>query len=310
MKQKAGKILVEDATVDSDETVAFIEVVPSENGSAKTTAERPRPDNNRDIGLGSDVLEALSIGDRVVKYLVRHRMVSDSVVREAHGDWKSAGETEPLWRVLARQKGVDQETVYAAVARIYGFRKAEIGEGRPDSGFVERIIHSFDEEQRVRFGELALIPLEYKIEPEKGILRLVFATPDPTSPEALRFIHDLNLDQYEVTYAPYRDLRPFLEDLFPKRNEFLDRLASDAEASATDIGLSYAEEGTQLVDEEALDAEINRSALVNLFEACLVEAVRQGASDIHVLPNPRRQTEFRFRIDGALRIWHTHSKTS
>ncbi|MBT8400587.1 MAG: GspE/PulE family protein [Rhodothermia bacterium] len=237
-------------------------------------------------------------------------MVSDNVVRDAHEDWKSAGEIEPLWRVLAKQKSVDQETVFGAVARIYGFRKAEIGEGRPESDFVERIIHSFDEEQRVRFGELALLPIEYKIEPEKGILRLVFATPDPTSPETLRFIHDMNLDQFEVTYAPYRDLSTFLDDLFPKRNEYLDRLASDTDADATDIGLSYAEEGTQLVDEDALDAEINRSALINLFEACLVEAVRQGASDIHVLPNPRRQTEFRFRIDGALRIWHTHAKTS
>jgi type IV pilus assembly protein PilB len=70
------------------------------------------------------------------------------------------------------------------------------------------------------------------------------------------------------------------------------------------------ESGGQLVDEEALDAEINRSALVNLFEACLIEAVRKGASDIHILPNPKRHTVFSLRIDGALQVWHTQTKTT
>ncbi|MDX1740689.1 MAG: GspE/PulE family protein, partial [Rhodothermales bacterium] len=46
------------------------------------------------------------------------------------------------------------------------------------------------------------------------------------------------------------------------------------------------------------------------FEACLIEAVRKGASDIHILPNPKRHTVFSLRIDGALQVWHTQSKTT
>jgi len=38
------------------------------------------------------------------------------------------------------------------------------------------------------------------------------------------------------------------------------------------------------LDEQELDAEINKSALINLVEGALVEGVRKGASDIHFIP--------------------------
>jgi type IV pilus assembly protein PilB len=39
-----------------------------------------------------------------------------------------------------------------------------------------------------------------------------------------------------------------------------------------------------LLDEDELNAEINKSALINLVEGALVEGVRKGASDIHFIP--------------------------
>jgi type IV pilus assembly protein PilB len=73
---------------------------------------------------------------------------------------------------------------------------------------------------------------------------------------------------------------------------------------ATDLGTSFEEEGG-LIDEAALEAEISRSTLINLFEATLLEATRRGASDIHVFPNPQRRVEIHLRIDGRLFLWHT-----
>ncbi|MGA7305776.1 MAG: GspE/PulE family protein, partial [Rhodothermales bacterium] len=86
---------------------------------------------------------------------------------------------------------------------------------------------------------------------------------------------------------------------------YLDRLASGEDAF--DFGAAFEEQESALVDEEALDAEINRSNLINLFEASLVEAVRKGASDIHIVPRDRN-TDFLFRIDGGLQLWHTQDK--
>jgi type IV pilus assembly protein PilB len=40
-----------------------------------------------------------------------------------------------------------------------------------------------------------------------------------------------------------------------------------------------------------------------------VEAVRQGASDIHILAKEGNRTEFWFRVDGSLKLWHVQDKT-
>jgi type IV pilus assembly protein PilB len=77
---------------------------------------------------------------------------------------------------------------------------------------------------------------------------------------------------------------------------------------AFDLGASLDDPERNLFDEDALDAEINRSALINLFEATLKEAVRQGASDIHIFPNARKETEIRLRIDGELTVWHIEDR--
>jgi len=72
-----------------------------------------------------------------------------------------------------------------------------------------------------------------------------------------------------------------------------------------------AEEGKEDgLDEYALDDEINKSLLVSLFEGSLIEAVRKGASDIHIIPFQRSNVDFLFRIDGKLIKWHRQEKTS
>jgi type IV pilus assembly protein PilB len=48
--------------------------------------------------------------------------------------------------------------------------------------------------------------------------------------------------------------------------------------------------------------------LTNLIEGALVEAVRRGASDIHIIPKDSSTTEFFFRIDGKLQLWYSQDK--
>ncbi len=64
------------------------------------------------------------------------------------------------------------------------------------------------------------------------------------------------------------------------------------------------------LNEEELDAEINKSALINLVEGALLEGVRKGASDIHFIPRSADKTDIYFRIDGSLRLWHSQENTS
>ncbi|RMH65617.1 MAG: hypothetical protein D6685_05770, partial [Bacteroidetes bacterium] len=292
---------------DAGASFAFIET----NGSRRDAEDGVRPPDGRTSvpGLPDPNPDApLPLRDRVAASLFERGAVSARHLRDAEHQWSREGQKDTFWRVLARHPQVDAEMVYAEAARIYAFRRAEIGNGKPAPDFVKRVIESFTEEQRERLLVLGLLPLEYEIDAERGVLSLVFAAQDPARPETLRFVHDLNLDHFELCYAPASEIIPLLETLFPRRNEYLERLAEDDLARAFDLGASYQTRESQLVDEEALDAQINRSALINLFEAALVEAVRQGASDIHIFPNRHNHTEFHFRIDGELQLWHTENK--
>jgi type IV pilus assembly protein PilB len=54
-----------------------------------------------------------------------------------------------------------------------------------------------------------------------------------------------------------------------------------------------------------LDKEINRGQLIAMVENLLTDAVRLGASDIHVMPRGVRKTDIMFRLDGRLKLWYT-----
>ena len=63
------------------------------------------------------------------------------------------------------------------------------------------------------------------------------------------------------------------------------------------------------MDEQVLDEEIQKAKLGELVENCLVEAVRQKASDIHIVPKEGDCTEFYFRVGGKLVLWHQQEGT-
>jgi type IV pilus assembly protein PilB len=150
-------------------------------------------------------------------------------------------------------------------------------------------------------------PYAYAQDQPSGILKLVFITEDPMRPELQRTMHALALERFELCFAPAAVVKAVLDEAFPRKNEFLERLQEHA-GSDFDFGMSFESGEKSLLDEEALEAEISRSSLINLIEAILVEAVRLGASDIHVFPNHKRKTEIHFRLDGRLQHWHTEDK--
>lgn len=243
--------------------------------------------------------------DRVTLRLLRTHKITKIQAYQAFKEFRKHGERDQLWRIIARHPDVDEDVVFAAAADMYAFKRAEINDERPDPDFVQRTLKSFTSDQQEQMFLLRLLPLEYEVDMERGALKLVFATHDPTRPDTLRFVHSLHLELFDLYYAPLSQLQPLVEELFPRKNEYLERLASGEDAF--DFGAAFEEEQSALVDEEALDAEINRSNLINLFEASLVEAVRKGASDIHIVPR-ERNTDFLFRIDGGLQLWHTQDK--
>ncbi len=249
-------------------------------------------------------LKAAIARDRVVSRLLEKDMVALHQVYQAYQRQQDEGLKEPLWRVLAQSDHVPQDAIYEEAARLYAFPIAKLEPGKPSPEFVRSVMDTFEEEVRERLIELRVVPFEVDLDAQTGAVKLVLVTHDPMRPEVHRLVHRLKLERFELQYAPRGVIMQALMEAYPRRNEYLERVQEEA---AYDLGTSYDTEA-ELIDEDALEAEINRSKLINLFEATLVEAVRQGASDIHIFPNNQKKVEIHFRIDGRLTRWHVEDK--
>ncbi len=244
--------------------------------------------------------------DRVVLSLLRRETISPEQVARAQERQRQMDEHTALWRLLTADASVDSETVYAEAAYIYAFPEAQIEEGKPDTDFVRKSLDAYTDEQQNRLLELRVVPFGYDLEPMSGIHKLIFISHDPMRPAVQKIMRELDLERFEIRYAPEAAVTRVIERAFPKRNEYLERMSEDE--MAYDLGMAIEDEDDELLDEEALEAEISSSSLINLFEATLVEAVRMGASDIHIYPNANRETEIHFRIDGQLQRWHVEDR--
>lgn len=244
--------------------------------------------------------------DRVVLSLLRRDVISREQIKRAQERQQQMDDHTALWRLLTLDESVESETVYAEAAYIYAFPEANVEEDEPETEFVRKTLEAYTEEQQDRLLELRVVPFGYDLEPMSGIHKLIFISHDPMRPAVQKIMRELDLERFEIRYAPESSVTRVIERAFPKRNEYLERMSEDE--MAYDLGMAIEEEEDELLDEEALEAEISSSSLINLFEATLVEAVRMGASDIHIYPNGDRKTEIHFRVDGQLQRWHVEDR--
>ncbi len=305
VEHREEEFVVEDESTDDDYSSST-----DARGDSPGMPDHPAPASDESAVAEShlphdeEALPGAFPRDRVVAMMLRKRVITSEHVEKAKELAKDYPR-EVLWRVVALVPGVDTDAVFATAAAVYAFTEAPIGDGKPNPDFVRLVMNTFPEEKRSQLLELKVIPYEAEVG-RSGNHRLIFVSHDPARPDLQRLLQELKVGRVEIRYAPESHIAAQIAELFPKENQYLQRLTDDP--FAVDLGTSYQEVEGDLIDEEALEAEISRSTLINLFEASLIEAVRQGASDLHIYPNARRQVEIHFRIDGRLRKWHTEEK--
>jgi type IV pilus assembly protein PilB len=207
-----------------------------------------------------------------------------------------------LGQILVEEFNADHDAVFREVAGIYAFREIYLSDENIDKSridFIRKIIDPLPQNVRELMLQVKMLPLKFD---EKQPDKLIIITADPTNRKIPSIARNFGVKKYEVAFCRLRELQGLLEQVAPAENEFL-RMLEDAQ-----VGVEFKEDES-VVDEEELEAEINKSALINLLEGCLIEAVRQGASDIHVIPRDGNTTEFWFRLDGNLKLWHVQEST-
>jgi type IV pilus assembly protein PilB len=146
---------------------------------------------------------------------------------------------------------------------------------------------------------LKMIPAEFA---QKNIVlplkregrTLTIAMADPTNTgilDDLKFI--TRYDLFPVIAGEYT-LRSLIEKYYETQDQQLDTLLKDMEGSEDDVEVVKDQE-----EETATQAQIDDAPVVKLINGLLTEAVRRGASDIHIEPF-EHELRVRYRIDGAL----------
>lgn len=203
-----------------------------------------------------------------------------------------------LAQILVSDLNIEHSRVFNEVANLYGFRrislaKEKINEDRLE--FIRKMFAPLPASLRELMKEEKILFLRYD---RQRPYKIIIVAADPTNRNIPAIARAIGAKRYEICYVRKEELQKLLDLVFPPVNEFLKELERG------DIEIVDENADEEALDEAAIEAEINKSVLVNLVEGMLLEAVRQGASDIHIFPKQAKVTEIHFRVDGKLSLWH------
>jgi type IV pilus assembly protein PilB len=240
-----------------------------------------------------------------IGYLLFKKGIIDAVMLEKALNAKTNDKSKikrNLAQILVQDFGYDHDTIFREVAILYAFRELD---SRPEEfppqrlESIKQMINGAGELLKAQILEHKIIPFMFD---ERIKDKLILAAIDPTDRNIPKIAFGLNAKKYEVIYIRKKDYEKLIHIILPPENVYLKRM----EESVGEIQLEKDENN---LDEQELDAEINKSALINLVEGALVEGVRMGASDIHFVPKSGNKTDILIRIDGNLQVWHIQEGT-
>ncbi|MCD8479163.1 MAG: GspE/PulE family protein [Candidatus Cloacimonetes bacterium] len=245
--------------------------------------------------------------NKFASYLVTKHIFEQELVEQASRKMLEYGESSAgaLAKILVSDFGAVHDAVYEALAKHYAFPGLDVE--------VEELSSQQEEECK---AILAKIPedlkkklLYHKIFPftivKKDREALQVLASDPTDKLIQEIVEQSPYKRIEIYWAHLKTIEDLIAKLAPQKNEFL-QLLEEAGQVLTDI--DDGSSGMEL-NEQALDEEINKSLLVNLFEGALLEAVSKDASDIHIIAANRNTIDIFFRVDGKLQLWHRQEGT-
>jgi len=221
-------------------------------------------------------------------------------LKEAESIIENSASPRTLADVLIKDLGYDRHMVFRALCKIYAFREIRLSAASLTDGWIEfmqNFYKALDSKTREEFLTLKILPFGFS---ERGRDIRIFVCPDPTVRVIESLMLHAGITKYEVAYGRLEDISEILARIAPQENQFLQLVKEVAQ----EVAIVEDESDENSVDEDELSSAVNKSLLVNLFEGCLVEAVRKGASDIHIIPKEGNTTEIYIRLDGRLVLWH------
>ncbi|MCB0354306.1 MAG: type IV-A pilus assembly ATPase PilB [Bdellovibrionales bacterium] len=218
------------------------------------------------------------MSSRIGELLVKTGVITDEQLDEAKKQQESAGGGF-IGKYLLQMGAVTEDVLSQTVSEQYGVPIVELSDYSIDDNILSLIPHNLALKH-------ALIPLV-----QEGS-SLTVAMVDPSNIVALNDIKFITGLDIQVVLAKEGALKAEQERLYENNvsyDSILDDYDEDVEVidTADDLDLNELEKATE-------DAPV-----VKLVNAVLTDAIRKGASDIHIEPY-EKTFRVRFRIDGVL----------
>ncbi len=200
-----------------------------------------------------------------------------------------------LVEILAEEFGLSRELLYREVAKFYSFRIIELSDRsarRLPPAQVNKLMGGLPEPAYELAVKHKVLPYEIADQqPDK----LLVVTPNPSDREAYDVARMFPYKKFEICYMTEADWAELWRQVNLEKQMTV--------SGGGTVETVFEEDDAQL--DSVLEREINRSQLVAMVENVLTDAVRVGASDIHIVPRGARKTDILFRIDGRLKLWYT-----
>lgn len=239
----------------------------------------------------------INIRRHIGDILVNKGVVTDEQLKSALEILEDEPEksSRRLGQILYQEVGLNRHTIMKEISNVYAFREVlENVEIVPDD-IIDHIKKNVEKLPEDVIDDL----VHHKALPfQRTSGSLTIAAADPSDPNIQTILNKLTFKQTELVYCNYELVDQILSKVYEQKNEFLDLLEE------IDYEEPQLEQSDEEIDEEEIDAEINQSMLNSLVEGMLVESVRQGVSDMHIVPSGPTSTDIRFRIDGKLQLWY------
>lgn len=216
--------------------------------------------------------------NRLGDLLIRNNLLSAEQLEKAVSEQKMNRERLPA--TLIRLKYITQDELAAFQSRQYGAPLIDLAEFEVDLGVVKLI--GADVVQKYH-----LIPIS------RAGATLIVAMSDPSNIFAIDDIKFMTGHNVEVVVATEGAIKDAID-------KYYDQSASlaDVMSDLDDIDLEVIDENDQ-VDLNELQMATEDAPVVKLVNLILTDAIKKGASDIHIEPY-ERIFRVRYRIDGVL----------
>ncbi|QDT36705.1 GspE/PulE family protein [Stratiformator vulcanicus] len=226
-------------------------------------------------------MSLLSAKPRLGDQLIDRGFLTQEELEAALSEQSASNGSKLLGEVLVQQEYISEEQLLEVLSEDIGVPFVRLDNRMFDPKIFGLIPREFVEKHTV-------LPL-FKVRDT-----LTVAVPEPSDVFLIDQIKSTARCEVQVVAATAKEIRRMVQTYMPNTQVFvIDDIIDDARGDAVELI-------QEQIDDIAADADIaGQSPIIRLVNYIVYNAVRQGASDIHIEPNDR-QLRVRYRVDGAL----------